>query len=964
MKRLLLVFMMIFSMVYAGTAVAGEPSSEPILKLNTKMHTSSIWRIDMDTQGYYLVTASDDKSVMVWNAKTGEYLKTLRPPIDKGNEGRVYSSAISKDGRFVAASGWTGWDWHAQCSVYIFNTSSGEMVARVTGLDSVVYDLEFSPDGKFLAATMGRNGAKIISTANWTVTASLTGYSDQSHCAAFDKKGNLVTSSFDGHLRLYDSSFQLQKDVLVQGGKKPYGLAFSPDGKKIALGYQDSPRVQVFDASSLELLYEPDIAGVDNGKNFLNTVCWSKDGKQLYAGGYYMIYVNGKWWSHMRRWEKEGKGKFKDFPLCLNTCWDIKTLTDDSFVFSGYYPDFGRFDRDGKQLYYKSSEVFSFADNDKSKLKISDDGFTIGFAPYSGAAYTFSLRERQLLEKQANFPASVTSRGGITITDWLNSTAPRLNGTQLSFLEKYERCISADISSDGGTIVFSADYSIYGLDANGTQKWKITAPGTVWSVNIADGREVFAATYSDGTVRWHRLSDGRELLALFVTNDGKRWVLWTPSGHYDSSPGGQDLIGWHVNEGTDRTASFYPAGRFASTTYRPDIGTYILDLLDVDLALQKSGESRGITDTGRKNILQSLPPTVTILSPENGATMTSALVQIQVLIKTPENDPVTEIRTLVNGRPSGEDVRGIMIRPRSKAGEPHTLKITIPEGECEISILAKNSMGYSEPATVRIIYGRVTTSGDDEFLIKPKLYILAIGVSNYNDENLRLRYPSKDAKDFTELMAKQKGALYRDVVTNLITDEKATRDSILEGLEWIQTETTSKDVAMIFIAGHGMNDNNGHLYFLPADVIVEKLKRTGLPTEEISRTVAAIAGKVIYFMDTCHSGNMTVARRGGDIDLTQALNELSSAENGAIVFCSSSGKQYSLESEKWGNGAFTKALLEGLSGKADYVGKNKITINQLDLYLSERVKELTNGKQTPVTAKPETVRDFTIVIKK
>ena len=238
-----------------------------------------------------------------------------------------------------------------------------------------------------------------------------------------------------------------------------------------------------------------------------------------------------------------------------------------------------------------------------------------------------------------------------------------------------------------------------------------------------------------------------------------------------------------------------------------------------------------------------------------------------------------------------------------------------------------------------------------------------MGVAHYNDQSLMLKYPAKDAKDFSDLMTLQKGMLYRDVVTKLIVDETATRDNILEGLEWIQSETTSKDVAMIFVAGHGLNDNTGHLYFLPVDVNVEKLKRTGLPTEEISRTVAAIAGKVIYFMDTCHSGNITVARRGGDMDLTKVLNELSSAENGAVVFCSSSGRQYSLESDQWGNGAFTKALLEGLAGKADYVGKNRITINQLDLYLSERVKELTNGRQTPVTAKPETVRDFTIIIR-
>ena len=83
-----------------------------------------------------------------------------------------------------------------------------------------------------------------------------------------------------------------------------------------------------------------------------------------------------------------------------------------------------------------------------------------------------------------------------------------------------------------------------------------------------------------------------------------------------------------------------------------------------------------------------------------------------------------------------------------------------------------------------------------------------------------------------------------------------------------------------------------------------------------------------------------------------------------MVFASSTGKQYSFENPNWGNGAFTKAVVEGISGKADYTGKGKITIYMLDLYISERVKELTKGKQTPATAKPQTIPDFPLVLKR
>jgi len=58
--------------------------------------------------------------------------------------------------------------------------------------------------------------------------------------------------------------------------------------------------------------------------------------------------------------------------------------------------------------------------------------------------------------------------------------------------------------------------------------------------------------------------------------------------------------------------------------------------------------------------------------------------------------------------------------------------------------------------------------------------------------------------------------------------------------------------------------------------------------------------------------------------------------------------------------------LEAKSGfvKADYGGKGKITINMLDLCLSERVKELTKGQQTPTTTKPQTIQDFPLAVKR
>jgi uncharacterized caspase-like protein len=167
---------------------------------------------------------------------------------------------------------------------------------------------------------------------------------------------------------------------------------------------------------------------------------------------------------------------------------------------------------------------------------------------------------------------------------------------------------------------------------------------------------------------------------------------------------------------------------------------------------------------------------------------------------------------------------------------------------------------------------------------------------------------------------------------------------------------------MVFFAGHGFNATDGRYYFAPSNFKAKRLRRTALPYYEIRHTVTGLAGKVLFFIDTCHSGNIMGTQRGvADID--QIANDLSSAENGVVVFAAATGKQTSQESWRWKNGAFTEALIEGLGGQADYTKDGAITINELDLYLSERVKALTEGSQTPTTTKPETVPDFPIALK-
>ena len=80
---------------------------------------------------------------------------------------------------------------------------------------------------------------------------------------------------------------------------------------------------------------------------------------------------------------------------------------------------------------------------------------------------------------------------------------------------------------------------------------------------------------------------------------------------------------------------------------------------------------------------------------------------------------------------------------------------------------------------------------------------------------LRLDFAAKDAEDLATAFKTQAGGLYRNVKIKLLTDKDATLPNVKEGLVWLQKETTSRDLAIVFLAGHGVTDTRNLFWFLP-----------------------------------------------------------------------------------------------------------------------------------------------------
>lgn len=351
-----------------------------------------------------------------------------------------------------------------------------------------------------------------------------------------------------------------------------------------------------------------------------------------------------------------------------------------------------------------------------------------------------------------------------------------------------------------------------------------------------------------------------------------------------------------------------------------------------------------------------------ILSPQDGTTVRDPTLIVSLAVRAPGTTAPPQIEVIIDGEPvSARGITVAAVQPSYKTEPGERLQriaVSVPPRDCMLTLRARHGRVQSESVQLRL---RWEESG---FSALPNLYVLAIGVGAYRRPDLRLLYPAKDASDVAAVFAAQGGRLYSQARVRTLVDAEATQTEILRQLEWLQRQVTARDVAVLFLAGHGINDpRTGEYYFLAHDADPDNVKTTMISRRQLQDTLRNTEGKVLLMIDSCHSGNVFPEwRTRGLEDLQDWTRELASAESGVIVFSAATGRQASKESDRWGNGAFTRALVEGLRGAAVYQSGRPITVGMIEVYVSERVKELTNGSQTPTIAKPASIPDFPLAL--
>ena len=336
-------------------------------------------------------------------------------------------------------------------------------------------------------------------------------------------------------------------------------------------------------------------------------------------------------------------------------------------------------------------------------------------------------------------------------------------------------------------------------------------------------------------------------------------------------------------------------------------------------------------------------PVVRILYPEDQSLFHTDVVKLKYQLLAQGLESSTKVTVMVDG------VR----QPDSRAvKQADMIEVDVPNRDCTIMLFAQNEKGNSIPATIRLIRENVSEAD------LPRLFAVVVGVGDYKDEKLLpLKMTVKDANDFANVLRSKKGHPFTEVEVKLLCDQEATRGDIFEAMEWMGQEARPNDLCMFFFAGHGYRDERDRFFFMPYGGNTKRTYECFSATD-FKDAAEKINSKFVVFADACYSAGLLEGNRSAAAE--HFVEQLRRSKNGMLFYASSAGDTKSKEDPTWGNGAFTKALVEAFNGAARKDGDEGLSTRSLDAYLYEAVRKTTDYKQTPVFMNPSGIEHFNI----
>ena len=216
----------------------------------------------------------------------------------------------------------------------------------------------------------------------------------------------------------------------------------------------------------------------------------------------------------------------------------------------------------------------------------------------------------------------------------------------------------------------------------------------------------------------------------------------------------------------------------------------------------------------------------------------------------------------------------------------------------------------------------------------PKKSALLIGVSQYGEGLEELLATPQDVAALKRVLENPQMAEF-DQVETLVNPDLVTMQQAIQKL---YRQRAKDDLVLLYFSGHGITDDNNHLYFATRLTSKDGFEATAVPARFVQQqSMQCYAQRQILILDCCYSGAFKDGwqAKAAGLDLRQELGG-----KGRVVLTSSTATQTSFQQESAELSLYTQYLVEGIeAGAADGDRDGKIFVRELHDYVKGKVQK-------------------------